>query len=107
MISRIGRFMSAHPALHVDLRMADDRQYLIVEGVDVAFRFGQSKGPKATSTMLGRCAQILVAPSTVWPRWERWSSRTVWPTIRSSWGHWVPGPPGWPSARLLPVLRTN
>ena len=41
-IPRIGPFMSAHPALHVDLRMADDRQDLIVEGVDVAFRFGMS-----------------------------------------------------------------
>jgi DNA-binding transcriptional LysR family regulator len=60
-IPRIGRFMSAHPALHVDLRMADDRQDLIVEGVDVAFRFGPLKDSNATSTMLGRCPRILVA----------------------------------------------
>jgi DNA-binding transcriptional LysR family regulator len=60
-IPRIGRFMSAHPALHVDLRMADDRQDLIVEGVDVAFRFGQLKDSNATSTMLGRCPRMLVA----------------------------------------------
>ena len=60
-IPRIGRFMSAHPALHVDLRMADDRQDLIVEGVDVAFRFGPLKDSNATSTILGRCPRILVA----------------------------------------------
>ena len=60
-IPRIGRFMSAHPALHVDLRMADDRQDLIVEGVDVAFRFGALKDSNATATMLGRCPRILVA----------------------------------------------
>jgi DNA-binding transcriptional LysR family regulator len=60
-IPRIGRFMSAHPALHVDLRMADDRQDLIVEGVDVALRFGQLKDSNATSTMLGRCPRMLVA----------------------------------------------
>jgi DNA-binding transcriptional LysR family regulator len=60
-IPRIGRFMSAHPALHVDLRMADDRQDLIVEGVDVAFRFGQLKDSNATATMLGRCPRMLVA----------------------------------------------
>ena len=60
-IPRIGRFMSAHPALHVDLRMADDRQDLIVEGVDVAFRFGTLKDSNATATMLGRCPRILVA----------------------------------------------
>ena len=60
-IPRIGRFMSAHPALHVDLRMADNRQDLIVEGVDVAFRFGQLKDSTATATMLGRCPRLLVA----------------------------------------------
>jgi DNA-binding transcriptional LysR family regulator len=60
-IPRIGRFMSAHPALHVDLRMADDRQDLIGEGVDVAFRFGQLKDSNATSTILGRCPRMLVA----------------------------------------------
>ena len=60
-VPRIGRFMSAHPALHVDLRMADDRQDLIAEGVDVAFRFGQLKDSNATSTMLGRCPRMLVA----------------------------------------------
>jgi DNA-binding transcriptional LysR family regulator len=60
-IPRIGRFMSAHPALHVDLRMVDDRQDLIVEGVDAAFRFGQLKDSNATSTMLGSCPRMLVA----------------------------------------------
>ncbi len=60
-IPRIGRFMSPHPALHIDLLMADDRQDLIVEGVDVAFRFGQLKDSNATSTMLGRCPRLLVA----------------------------------------------
>jgi DNA-binding transcriptional LysR family regulator len=53
--------MSARPALHVDLRMADDRQDLIVEGVDVAFRFGALQDSNATATMLGRCARIRVA----------------------------------------------
>jgi DNA-binding transcriptional LysR family regulator len=60
-IPRIGRFMSAHPALHVDLRMVDDRQDRIVDGVDVAFRFGQLKDSSATSTLPGRCPQMLVA----------------------------------------------
>jgi DNA-binding transcriptional LysR family regulator len=60
-IPRIGRFMSVHPALHIDLLMEDDWQDLIVEGVDVAFRFGQLKDSNATSTMLGRCPRLLVA----------------------------------------------
>lgn len=60
-IPRIGRFMCAHPALHVDLRMADNRQDLVVEGMDVAFRFGTLKDSNATATMLGRCPRILVA----------------------------------------------
>ncbi|MGX6999652.1 LysR substrate-binding domain-containing protein [Caballeronia sp. KNU42] len=60
-IPRLGRFMSAHPALHVELRMADERQDLIIEGVDVAFRFGLLKDSNATATMLGRCPRMLVA----------------------------------------------
>ncbi|SAL88006.1 LysR family transcriptional regulator [Caballeronia choica] len=36
-------------------------QDLIVEGMDVAFRFGPLKNSNATSTMLGRCPRILVA----------------------------------------------
>jgi DNA-binding transcriptional ArsR family regulator len=33
-----GRIAELEEALHVDLQMADDRQDLIVEGVDVAYR---------------------------------------------------------------------
>ena len=39
-IPRLAVFMSRHPALQIDLMMADQRQDLVAEGVDVAFRFG-------------------------------------------------------------------
>ena len=76
--------MSAHPALHVDLRMADERQDLIIEGVDVAFRFGQLKDSNATATMLGRCPRMLVASPDYWPARVCRSSPTISPTILSS-----------------------
>ncbi|PQV54535.1 LysR family transcriptional regulator [Paraburkholderia sp. BL21I4N1] len=60
-IPRIGRFMQAHPALRIDLLMADDRQDLIAEGVDVAIRFGTLQDSSATSRLVGRSPRILVA----------------------------------------------
>ena len=39
-IPRLSDFMSRHPALRIDLMMEDEREDLVAEGVDVAFRFG-------------------------------------------------------------------
>jgi DNA-binding transcriptional LysR family regulator len=56
-IPRLSDFMSRHPALRIDLMMGDEREDLVVEGVDVALRFG----PLSDSTATVR--RILV-----WPR---------------------------------------
>jgi len=56
-IARLSNFMSRHPALRIDLMMGDGREDLVVEGVDVALRFG----PLSDSTATVR--RILV-----WPR---------------------------------------
>ncbi|NIE84175.1 MULTISPECIES: LysR family transcriptional regulator [unclassified Burkholderia] len=60
-IPRLDRFMADHPALRIDLRMADDRQDLIVEGVDLAFRFGTLSDSNATSRLIGCSPRMLVA----------------------------------------------
>lgn len=60
-IPRIDRFMASHPALQIDLLMADDRQDLIAEGADVAIRFGALSDSSATSRIIGRSPRILVA----------------------------------------------
>ena len=39
-IARLSDFMSRHPALRIDLMMGDEREDLVIEGVDVALRFG-------------------------------------------------------------------
>ncbi len=56
-IPRLSTFMNSHPALQIDLMTEDQRQDLVVEGVDVALRFG----PLANSTATAR--RILT-----WPR---------------------------------------
>ncbi len=56
-IARLSDFMRRHPALRIDLMMGDGREDLVVEGVDVALRFG----PLSDSTATVR--RILV-----WPR---------------------------------------
>ena len=40
LIPRLPPFLELHPALRMDLRMNDQRQELVQDGVDVAFRFG-------------------------------------------------------------------
>src|SRR3954453_10183208 len=42
-------FMSRHPALQIDLMMTDQRQDLVTEGVDLAFRFGALPDSTATA----------------------------------------------------------
>jgi DNA-binding transcriptional LysR family regulator len=39
-IPRLPAFMDRHPALRIDLLMNDQRHDLLIDGVDVAFRYG-------------------------------------------------------------------
>src|SRR5205823_6480080 len=48
-IPRLAVFMSRHPALQIDLMMSDQRQDLVAEGVDLAFRFGALPDSTATA----------------------------------------------------------
>jgi DNA-binding transcriptional LysR family regulator len=53
--------MSAHPALRIDLMMGDQREDLVVEGVDVALRFGPLPDSTATVRRILAWPRVLAA----------------------------------------------
>lgn len=60
-IPRLPRFVQAHPALKVEILCSDQRQDLVLEGVDVALRLGRLSDSAATSRRLGRWRRALLA----------------------------------------------
>ena len=60
-IPRLDDFLANHPRLRVVLLINDQRQALISEGVDVAFRFGPLGDSTATARRLGSIQRVLVA----------------------------------------------
>ena len=60
-IPRLQDFLARHPKLRVVLLINDQRQALVSEGVDVAFRFGPLGDSTATARRLGSMQRILVA----------------------------------------------
>lgn len=60
-IPRLPGFLDQHPALRVEMAMTDQRQNLIVEGVDVALRFGALPDSSATARLVGVSHRMLVA----------------------------------------------
>jgi DNA-binding transcriptional LysR family regulator len=54
-------FVDRHPSLRIDLVLADSRQDLISEAVDVALRFGVLEDSTMLARRLGRTARMLVA----------------------------------------------
>src|SRR5258706_13748999 len=60
-IPRLAVFMSRHPELQIDLLMADQRQDLVTEGVDVAFRFGALADSTATARRVLSWPRVLAA----------------------------------------------
>lgn len=60
-IPALPSFMAQHPALRVDLAVADQHQNLIVEGVDVAFRFGLMVDSNATARLLDASPRLVLA----------------------------------------------
>lgn len=61
LIPRLPPFLKLHPALHMDLRMNDQRQELVQDGVDVAFRFGALTNSSALARRLASPPRLLVA----------------------------------------------
>jgi len=60
-ISRLSNFMCRHPALRIDLMMGDEREDLVAEGVDVAFRFGPLSDSTATVRRILAWPRVLAA----------------------------------------------
>ena len=60
-IPRLAVFMSRHPALQIDLMMSDQRQDLVAEGVDLAFRFGALPDSTATARRVLSWPRVLAA----------------------------------------------
>lgn len=60
-IPHLKPFLDRHPALRVDLMLDDDRQDLVKDGVDVAFRFGVLADSTAIARKLVTWPRALVA----------------------------------------------
>lgn len=61
-IPHLKPFLDRHPALRVDLLLDDEKQDLVKEGVDVAFRFGALADSAATARKLVTWPRALAAP---------------------------------------------
>jgi len=61
LIPRLDEFLKGHPKLRIVLLVNDQRQALITEGVDVAFRLGALADSNATARRLGSFPRVLVA----------------------------------------------
>jgi DNA-binding transcriptional LysR family regulator len=57
----LDRFAQAHPALSFDLRLNDRHVDLAAEGIDLAFRLGQTDTRSLTARKLGSFRSVLVA----------------------------------------------
>jgi DNA-binding transcriptional LysR family regulator len=60
-IPRLPPFLDRHPALTLDLVLADQRQDLLTEGIDVALRFGPLPDSTATARRIRAWPKILSA----------------------------------------------
>jgi DNA-binding transcriptional LysR family regulator len=60
-IPHLKPFLDRHPALRIDLLLDDQKQDLVKEGVDVAFRFGALADSTATARKLVSWPRVLAA----------------------------------------------
>ncbi|GLQ56136.1 LysR family transcriptional regulator [Devosia nitrariae] len=60
-IPRLPKFLSLHPELRVELLSNDRYQDLVIEGIDVAFRFGSMPDSSATARKLMEDPRVLAA----------------------------------------------
>src|SRR5271166_6401545 len=60
-IPRLPKFLERHPALRIDLGVNDQRQDLVVDGVDVALRLGRLPDSSAEARKLAEAPRVLAA----------------------------------------------
>ncbi len=63
-IPRLPKFLERHPALRVDLGISDQRQDLVVDGVDVALRLGSLPDSSTVARKLAEAPRVLAASPT-------------------------------------------
>lgn len=61
LIPRLAGFVERHPGLRMEIRLADHRQDLVREAVDVAFRLGRLADSSATARLVATIPRIVVA----------------------------------------------
>jgi DNA-binding transcriptional LysR family regulator len=72
-IPRLPKFLDRHPALRVDMSINDQRQDLVVNGVDVALRLGSLPDSAVVARKLAEAPRLVVASPAYlerrgWPR---------------------------------------
>ncbi|MBA4047546.1 MAG: LysR family transcriptional regulator [Sphingomonas sp.] len=60
-VPRLPAFMAQHPALRVNLNISDQRQNLVTDGIDIAFRLGDLPDSSAIARRLASAPRVLVA----------------------------------------------
>jgi len=60
-IPRLPKFLERHPALRIDLGINDQRQDLVVDGVDVALRLGSLPDSSVVARKLAEAPRVLAA----------------------------------------------
>lgn len=60
-LPRLKSFMSAHPSLEIHLSTEDRRQDLILEGIDIALRFGKLADSSALARRIGSWPLVMAA----------------------------------------------
>jgi DNA-binding transcriptional LysR family regulator len=60
-IPRLPKFLSAHPLLHVEMSVSDERQNLVAEGADIAIRLGRIEDSVFGARKLATLERVLVA----------------------------------------------
>jgi DNA-binding transcriptional LysR family regulator len=60
-VPRLPEFLAPHPKLRVELRLSDQRQDFVSEGVDIGFRFGSIADSSAVARKLADLPRVVVA----------------------------------------------
>jgi DNA-binding transcriptional LysR family regulator len=68
-LPRLATFLDRHPGLGVDFVTTDHRQDLILEGMDVALRFGSLPDSTAVARLLGVTERLLAASPAYLAKW--------------------------------------
>lgn len=87
-VPRLPAFLARHPALNLDLAIADHHQDLVAEGIDIALRLGPMPDSGNVARKLGTAPRVVVAAPAYL------ASRAPIATPRDLSAHWIIVGPG-------------